>query len=224
MKHLEQDCSVVLARREAQHQLVEARQKRAAEVVGASTIRINLNVGGRPFTTTAALLTKYDASVLGQVAKAAVDRRVKLVENATRVELFLDRDGDVFAYVLSWLRSGLVPRGLPDYEAQLLLAEARFWELDALLRALGADDVAPPRKSPPLSAARLVASLPDEAAVAEQMPGKKKKKKAVEPVVGVPIDEKAFRQMVAAAQKAGRKLSARGSNLSSTLHFLICVF
>ena len=142
------DCVVELKRREEARKLEEERKRvaaarraeleqRAEQVVGKAGLPVQLNVGGQIFVTTLDVLTKHESSLLAtEVTKAIAERSV---DNNDNSPLFLDANGDVFAYILSWLRRGVIPHDLPAYESALLLAEAKFWQLDELLKALSGE-------------------------------------------------------------------------------------
>ena len=85
---------------------------------------IELNVGGRKFTTTRATLCSDGDSMLaamfsGDLEPAQLDRKGRY---------FLDRNGDWFAYILSYLR-GEPLQLLPVNQRRALAAEARFYQV-----------------------------------------------------------------------------------------------
>ena len=65
----------------------------------STTNTIKFNVGGRPFEVSRDLMDKYSETMLG-----------KLVSEAWQTDpeepVFIDRDGDIFAFVLNYLRYG----------------------------------------------------------------------------------------------------------------------
>ena len=139
---------VELKRREKERKLEEEKKRvaaarraeleqRAEQVVGKAGLPVQLNVGGQMFATTLDVLTKHESSLLATVVTKAIAERS--VDNNDNSPLFLDANGDVFAYILSWLRRGVIPHDLPAYESALLLAEAKFWQLDELLKALSGE-------------------------------------------------------------------------------------
>jgi hypothetical protein len=130
--------------------LVELKRRANNVVVGNGSVVVELNVGGRMFTTTRELLVKHEASVLAQMIINNVPTNNNDDNNEPHhKKLLIDADGDAFAYIMSWLRRGVVPYDLPAYEARLVLAEAQFWALDELVLALGGDidGVEPVRKA-----------------------------------------------------------------------------
>jgi len=48
---------------------------------------------------------------------------------------FIDRDGDTFAVILSWLRTGEIPQ-MENEEARIVITEAKYFQLDGLSSAL----------------------------------------------------------------------------------------
>ncbi len=65
---------------------------------------IELNVGGRYFTTSRATLEKYPNSLFEPILIGSWE----LKDNAGRY--FIDRDGDMFVHVLNYLRTNVVPK------------------------------------------------------------------------------------------------------------------
>ncbi len=96
---------------------------------------VHLNVGGRKLSTTRDTLTRREPqSVLarmfgGELALAAAAKD-------DRGRHLLDRCPDVFAMVLSYLRTGLVERGELEKRKEMLLEEAQFWGLNGLTALL----------------------------------------------------------------------------------------
>jgi hypothetical protein len=97
--------------------------------------RIRLNVGGHRFDTTTATLTKEPESMIA----AMFSGRHELKEDDGCV--FIDQDGDVFAHVLSYLRSTsafVSPKC--EVMQQRLLAAADYYQLNGLRSMLSPDD------------------------------------------------------------------------------------
>ena len=89
---------------------------------------VTLNVGGSKYTTALSTLTKYPDSMLG----AMFSGRHALVQQEDG-SYFIDRDGDTFSHVLSYLRDcntllATVPL-LSNERRILLKSEARFYQL-----------------------------------------------------------------------------------------------
>ncbi|XP_033095908.1 BTB/POZ domain-containing protein KCTD16-like [Anneissia japonica] len=93
-----------------------------------------LNVGGREFTTTLSTLRKHSGSV---IAEMFADPTILVKDN--RGKYFIDRDGDLFRYILDYLRDGRII--LPsNYEnVNRLIAEAEYFRLPQLVALLSED-------------------------------------------------------------------------------------
>jgi hypothetical protein len=97
--------------------------------------RIRLNVGGRIFETTVKTLTCFPDSYFAIMLSGRW---------AVEDTIWLDRDGDVFSHVLSFLRAAVEGEPyslayLPAHALQQLAREAHFFQLNELEgRALGA--------------------------------------------------------------------------------------
>lgn len=104
---------------------------------------IELNVGGIIYVTSGWILAREHTSWLATSldTTALLDRRGRY---------FIDRDGDLFRFVLDYLRSGLIqiPKDFPDLE--LLRNEATFYGLKIMKRLLDhiqqSEDFNDPRK------------------------------------------------------------------------------
>ena len=101
---------------------------------------VTLNVGGSRYTTALSTLTKYPDSMLG----AMFSGRHALVQQEDG-SYFIDRDGEVFSHVLSYLRDGNIVLALvPTLARELRLRleyEARFYQLQELEATLGLLDL-----------------------------------------------------------------------------------
>ena len=104
---------------------------------------VTLNVGGTKYTTSLSSLTKYPDSMLG----AMFSGRYTLPQQEDG-SFFIDRDGDTFSYILSYLRDrnivlSIIP--LLSKEVRLKLQyEAKFYqlqELEAILSVMAAPNV-----------------------------------------------------------------------------------
>ncbi|XP_038830864.1 BTB/POZ domain-containing protein KCTD21-like [Salvelinus namaycush] len=89
---------------------------------------VSLNVGGEIYTTTLDTLTRYRDSMLGAMFTGQISTL-----RDTRGNVFIDRDGKVFRYILNFLRSSSLD--LPDRfsEMRLLRREADFFQIRPLL-------------------------------------------------------------------------------------------
>lgn len=93
---------------------------------------VKLNVGGTTFTTSTTVLRTVPSSRLAEVL---IDFKPE-----ADTPVFLDRDPEVFAHILRWLRTGIAPPvdEVDGFERLLLVAEAEFWGLTPLLITLTA--------------------------------------------------------------------------------------
>ena len=103
---------------------------------------IELNVGGVIYVTSGWILAREHTSWLATSldTRAILDRRGRF---------FIDRDGDLFRFVLDYLQTGLIqiPKDYPNLE--LLRNEASFYGLKImkrLLKHIGDRDINDPRK------------------------------------------------------------------------------
>ena len=108
----------------------ESEKKRIQETKTFEKI-VTLNVGGTKYITSLSTLTKYPDSMLG----AMFSGRHALPQQEDG-SFFIDRDGDTFSNILSYLRDrsiilSIIPR-LSDEVRQRLLHEAMFYQLQEL--------------------------------------------------------------------------------------------
>jgi AAA+ superfamily predicted ATPase len=91
---------------------------------------IQLNIGGRPFTTTSGTLlargANYFSGLLSGNYKATVDQDGSF---------FIDRNPDYFVCILEFLRTGKL-RCPPELSIEALLEEAHFYSVQLLIDAL----------------------------------------------------------------------------------------
>lgn len=92
---------------------------------------VSLNVGGEIYTTTLGTLTRCRDSMLGAMFTGQIP---VLRDNTGNV--FIDRDGKVFRYILNYLRSSSLdlPNGFS--ELALLRREADFFQIRPLLEEI----------------------------------------------------------------------------------------
>lgn len=92
---------------------------------------VSLNVGGEVYTTTLDTLTRCRDSMLGAMFTGQIP-----VLKDNRGNVFIDRDGKVFRYILNYLRSSSLD--LPDgfSELPLLRREADFYQIRPLLEEI----------------------------------------------------------------------------------------
>ena len=107
--------------------------------------RVTLNVGGRRFETMRDTLQRADYFAARDRFGASEDDE----------EMFVDRDGDLFPFILSFLRNNGIPRATTDrldWDQRVLLArEAEFFGLPDMLGQLVV---------PPVGAALALATRP----------------------------------------------------------------
>ena len=96
-----------------------------------STDLVRLNVGGVPYTTTKATLSRYPGSMLGAMFNGSLP-----TTKDSSGAYFIDRDGHLFEHVLNFLRSSQL--ALPDGFKLLdqLAVEADFYQVEPLIQAL----------------------------------------------------------------------------------------
>ncbi|XP_035524230.1 BTB/POZ domain-containing protein KCTD21-like [Morone saxatilis] len=92
---------------------------------------VPLNVGGEIYTTTLDTLTRCRDSMLGAMFTGQIP-----VLRDNRGNVFIDRDGKVFRYILNYLRSSSLdlPHGFSELE--LLRREADFFQIRPLLEEI----------------------------------------------------------------------------------------
>jgi len=98
---------------------------------------INLNVGGKRFSTSLTTLQCADA---GSVLAAMFSGRYSLEKDASGY-FFIDRDGTAFKYILNYLRDGAnsIPVMKSPYAVQLVSREAKYYGLTRLANLLWRD-------------------------------------------------------------------------------------
>lgn len=101
---------------------------------------VSLNVGGEIYTTTLDTLTRCRDSMLGAMFTGQIP-----VLRDNRGNIFIDRDGKVFRYILNYLRSSSLD--LPDSfsELALLQREADFFQIHPLLEEIHRYEASVPR-------------------------------------------------------------------------------
>ena len=92
---------------------------------------VNLNVGGRRFTTSLQTLTKDPDSMLAAMFSGKFE--VKPLEDGA---FFIDRDGKHFRFILNYLRTGklTLPKGATFLDE--LAEEAEFYQIQGILDEL----------------------------------------------------------------------------------------
>uniref|UniRef100_A0A8C6T778 Potassium channel tetramerization domain containing 15 n=1 Tax=Neogobius melanostomus TaxID=47308 RepID=A0A8C6T778_9GOBI len=93
---------------------------------------VHIDVGGHMYTSSLATLTKYPESRIGRLFNGTEP----IVLDSLKQHYFIDRDGDIFKYILSFLRTCklLLPDDFKDFTA--LYEEVRFYQLTPMVREL----------------------------------------------------------------------------------------
>ncbi|KAM5277781.1 potassium channel regulatory protein [Hipposideros larvatus] len=101
---------------------------------------VTLNVGGKIFTTKCSTIKQFPASRLTRMLDGR-DQEFKMVGG----QIFVDRDGQLFSFILDFLRTQqlLLPTDFSDYLR--LQREALFYELDPLVDLLNQEYQLQPR-------------------------------------------------------------------------------
>uniref|UniRef100_UPI0040535C1C de novo designed ion channel n=1 Tax=synthetic construct TaxID=32630 RepID=UPI0040535C1C len=90
---------------------------------------VHIDVGGHMYTSSLATLTKYPESRIGRL----FDGTEPIVLDSLKQHYFIDRDGQMFRYILNFLRTSklLIPDDFKDYT--LLYEEAKYFQLQPML-------------------------------------------------------------------------------------------
>ncbi|XP_041453491.1 BTB/POZ domain-containing protein KCTD17-like [Lytechinus variegatus] len=93
---------------------------------------VTLSVGGVEYTTTVLTLTSFTDSMLGGMFSG----RIEAKRDHAKGHYLIDRDGELFRYVLNFLRNRTL--GIPEDFKQLhmLLLEAEFYQIEPMCDAL----------------------------------------------------------------------------------------
>lgn len=92
---------------------------------------LRLNVGGYIYTTTRSTLVKYPDSMLGVMFKGDIPSKTDQDGN-----FFIDRDGQMFRYILNFCRSGKLCLPQNFLEFDLLENEADFFQIQPLILSI----------------------------------------------------------------------------------------
>ena len=92
---------------------------------------LNLNVGGIVYTTTWRTITRDPKSLLGRMFSGTHE-----VACDSKGNYFIDRDGSLFRHVLNFLRTRELCLPQPFDEFEQLSAEAEFYQVGDLIKAI----------------------------------------------------------------------------------------
>lgn len=93
---------------------------------------VHIDVGGTMYTSSLATLTRFPESRIGRLFSGSEP----IVLDSLKQHYFIDRDGDVFRFILNFLRTCrlMLPEDFQDFPQ--LYEEARFYQLTPMLREL----------------------------------------------------------------------------------------
>ncbi|XP_070575726.1 BTB/POZ domain-containing protein kctd15-like [Ptychodera flava] len=93
---------------------------------------VHIDVGGQIYTSSLDTLTRYPDSKLGKLFNGTIP----IVLDSLKQHYFIDRDGHLFRYILSYMRTSKL--NLPDNFAEFegLYEEAKYYELQSMVEAL----------------------------------------------------------------------------------------
>uniref|UniRef100_A0A3B5RDA8 Potassium channel tetramerization domain containing 15a n=1 Tax=Xiphophorus maculatus TaxID=8083 RepID=A0A3B5RDA8_XIPMA len=93
---------------------------------------VHIDVGGHMYTSSLATLTKFPESRIGRLFSGSEP----IVLDSLKQHYFIDRDGEIFRFILSYLRTCklLLPEDFQDFPQ--LYEEARFYQLAPMVRDL----------------------------------------------------------------------------------------
>ena len=92
---------------------------------------VKLNVGGEVYTTTRSTLCKFPHSMLGAMFNGSMTPSMD--ENSC---FFIDRDGQLFKFILNFLRSSRLSLPADFKDLDQLSAEADFFQITPLIEAI----------------------------------------------------------------------------------------
>ncbi|XP_063601849.1 BTB/POZ domain-containing protein Tiwaz-like isoform X4 [Penaeus indicus] len=94
------------------------------------TAPVHIDVGGSIYTSSLETLTRYPESRLARLFNGSIP----IVLDSLKQHYFIDRDGKMFRHILNYMRHGrtLLPDDFSDHD--LLLEEARFFEISGLVK------------------------------------------------------------------------------------------
>ncbi|XP_063307525.1 BTB/POZ domain-containing protein KCTD1 isoform X1 [Pelobates fuscus] len=97
-----------------------------------SNAPVHIDVGGHMYTSSLATLTKYPDSRIGRL----FDGTEPIVLDSLKQHYFIDRDGQMFRYILNFLRTSKLLISDDFKEYTLLYEEAKYFQLQPMLLEL----------------------------------------------------------------------------------------
>ncbi|XP_065220411.1 BTB/POZ domain-containing protein Tiwaz isoform X2 [Planococcus citri] len=96
------------------------------------TAPVHIDVGGTIYTSSLETLTKYPDSRLAKLFNGSIP----IVLDSLKQHYFIDRDGSMFKHILNFMRNSrlLIPENFADLD--LLLEEARYFDITPMCRQL----------------------------------------------------------------------------------------
>ncbi|XP_018496381.2 BTB/POZ domain-containing protein kctd15-like [Galendromus occidentalis] len=96
------------------------------------TAPVHIDVGGVTYTSSLETLTRYPDSKIGRLFNGSIP----IVLDTLKQHYFIDRDGPTFRHVLNFLRFGrlVLPKDFSEFN--LLMEEAKFYDIPLLNQAL----------------------------------------------------------------------------------------
>ncbi|XP_013118875.1 BTB/POZ domain-containing protein Tiwaz isoform X2 [Stomoxys calcitrans] len=96
------------------------------------TAPVHIDVGGTIYTSSLETLTKYPDSKLAKLFNGSIP----IVLDSLKQHYFIDRDGGMFRHILNFMRNSrlLISEDFPHLE--LLLEEARYFEVEPMIKQL----------------------------------------------------------------------------------------
>ncbi|XP_076325179.1 BTB/POZ domain-containing protein kctd15-like isoform X1 [Tachypleus tridentatus] len=96
------------------------------------TAPVHIDVGGTIYTSSLETLTKHPDSRLARMFNGSIP----IVLDTLKQHYFIDRDGKSFRHILNFLRTNTLPVSEEFKELDLLLEEARFYDIPPLVKML----------------------------------------------------------------------------------------
>eukprot|EP01027_Heterolobosea_sp_BB2_P014713 GEZU01021111.1.p1 GENE.GEZU01021111.1~~GEZU01021111.1.p1 ORF type:complete len:231 (-),score=45.23 GEZU01021111.1:30-722(-) len=135
----EEELTRAMQQLEREKRELEAEKRKHLELRAKLGRRVDLNVGGRRFSTTITTLTAYPDSMLGRMFSGAF-----MMEPDVDGCFFIDRSGYYFEYIMDFLRDGRISiptevtsRGIgPVQEMERIKLEAEWFGLTPLVEFL----------------------------------------------------------------------------------------